>query len=687
MTIAGEPTGSLETALAHAQRLLCADPPKAIEQCAEILRVVPNHPMATLLLAVARRHGGELADAVERMQRLAAAQPNWPAVHYELGLAFADAGEVQAALLALRRAVTLDPALPDAWRALADLLTLAGDTAAADAAYARHIKASTRDPRLLSAAAALVDGRIAHAEALLRAHLKSFPTDVAAIRMLAEVAARLGRNADAENLLFRCLELAPSFAPARHQYAIVLHRQNKSAAALAQIGLLERTDPRNAAYRNLKAVVLGKIGEYLESIEVYGEVLKSYPKHARIWMSYGHALSTAGRESDCIKAYRQSILLEPHLGEAYWSLANLKTFRFEPSEVDAMRTQLGRDDLAETDRFHFDFALGKALEDAGDYAGSFARYRAANALRRTRIDYDPDETAAFVHRSKQLMSADFFAARALHGLPAADPIFIVGMPRAGSTLVEQILASHSAVEGTMELPDLIMMAANLGGPRKPGTERRYPAVLADLSAETCRSLGRQYLDQTRIQRKTGKPLFIDKMPNNFLHVALIQLILPRAKIVDARRHPMACCFSGFKQQFAEGHRYSYDLADIGRFYRDYVDYMAHVDRVLPGRVHRVIYENLIEDTEAEVRRLLEYCGLPFEAACLDFHANSRPVRTASAHQVRRPIFREGVDQWRHYEPWLGALRQALGDVLECYPEAPRPAASAAVAAVPAAPQC
>jgi hypothetical protein len=315
--------------------------------------------------------------------------------------------------------------------------------------------------------------------------------------------------------------------------------------------------------------------------------------------------------------------------------------------------------------------MGKALEDAGHYSESFTHYFQANELRRSGIEYDADESSSFVDRSKALFTAEFFDSRPDYGAPSADPIFIVGMPRAGSTLVEQILASHSRVEGTMELPDIITMAAKLGGIRNKSGERRYPGVLASLTREACRELGEQYIEQTRIQRKTAKPFFIDKMPNNFLHIGLIRLALPNAKIIDARRHPMACCFSGFKQQFAEGHRYSYSLAEIGRFYRDYVEYMEHFDRVLPGKIYRLIYERMIEDTETEVRRLLEHCGLPFESACLRFHENTRPVRTASSQQVRKPIFREGVDHWRHYGPWLEPLERALGDVLDAYPATPQ----------------
>jgi tetratricopeptide (TPR) repeat protein len=672
MTSGAEPTGTIDTALAHAERLLRADPRLAAEQAGEILKVAPQHPRAQLLLGVARRALGDTQGALEVFQSLVKAQPKWALAHFDLGLALADANQPGAALTAWRRAVALKPNLPDAWRAIADHLTAIGDADGADVAYAQHIKASTHDPRLLVAASALVEGRIPQAELLLRDHLRQFPNDVAAMRMLAEVAARLGRNSDAEALLERCVQLAPSFTAARHQWAIILHRQNKVAESLREIDHLTRHDPRNSAYRNLRALVLVKIGEYTQAMELYANVLKTQPDHAKIWLSYGHTLATAGRESDSIAAYRRTIALMPQLGEAYWSLANLKTFRFAPEEVSAMGAQLARDDLAVIDRAHFHFALGKAMEDAGAYAESFEHYAQANRLRRSTLDYDAEETTRFVRNSKALYTTEFFAARKANGWPAPDPIFIVGLPRAGSTLIEQILASHSLVEGTMELPDILMMAANFAGIRRPGEEPRYPAVLAGIVAEECLALGRRFIEQTRIQRKTAKPFFIDKMPNNFLHIGLILLILPNAKIIDARRHPMACCFSGFKQEFAQGQNYTYGLADIGRYYRDYVDLMAHWDRVMPGRIHRVFYENMIADTEAEVRRLLDYCGLDFEEACLRFHENRRPVRTPSAQQVRKPIFRDSLEQWRHYEPWLQPLVEALGSVLDAYPEVPTP---------------
>jgi tetratricopeptide (TPR) repeat protein len=666
-----EPVGTLAVALAHAARLLESSPKLAAEQAAEILKAAPSHPLATLLLGVARRAGGDGKAALEVLEPLAALHPQWALAHYELALAYGESERSTEALSALRRALVLKPDMADAWRALGDQLTVAGDTAGADAAYAQNIKASTKDPRLLSAAAALCENQIPQAEALLRAHLKKYPTDVAALRMLAEVAARLQRYPDAESLLARCLELAPSFTAARHHYAIVLHRQNKSAEALQEVNGLLAKDLRHPGYNNLKAAILARIGELDESLEIYGAVLAQHPAQPKIWMTYGHALKTKGREQESIAAYKKSIELQPSLGEAYWSLANLKTASFTDQDMASMRAQLARAGISDEDRFHLNFALGKALEDRGEYAESFEQYALGNQLRRTQISYKPEEMSAHVARVKALCTAAFFADRVSHGAAAPDPIFIVGLPRAGSTLLEQILSSHSQVEGTMELPDIPAIAKILSQRAKASGFEGYSAALATLSARECAELGERYLSQTRIQRKTGTPFFIDKLPNNFAHIDLIQLALPHAKIIDARRHPLACGFSGFKQHFARGQSFTYSLEDLGRYYRDYVELMVHFDAALPGRVHRVIYESMIEDTESEVRRLLDFCGLPFEQGCLRFYENDRAVRTASSQQVRKPIFQEGVDHWRHFEPWLGPLKQALGPVLDAYPLAPQ----------------
>jgi Tfp pilus assembly protein PilF len=522
--------------------------------------------------------------------------------------------------------------------------------------------ASRYHPRLLEAALALHDNRLHDAEPLLKQHLKADPFNVAAIRMLAELAGRIGRNRDAENLLRRAIELSPGFTAARANLALMLYRQNRPTEALAELDLVLGDDPEDIGNTNLKAAALGRIGGYEEAIALYETVLAAAPTQPKVWMSYGHMLKTVGRQADGVAAYRKALDLVPALGEAWWSLANLKTVKFTDTDIAAMEAQLERTDLTDEDRFHFDFALGKAYEDRKDVAAAFAHYDAGNRLRKSKSHYSAEEASAFVDRSIALYTPDFFDARTGQGCDAPDPIFVLGMPRAGSTLVEQILSSHSQVEGTSELNDIPALSRETGGD--------YPNGAANLSPSKLRELGEEYLRRAQVQRYTDKPFFIDKLPNNWAHLPLIHLILPNAKIVDARRHPLGCCFSNFKQHYARGQLYSYDLADMGSYYRGYVRLMAHIDKVRPGLVHRVIYERMVDDTEAEVRALLAALGLDYEPACLDFHKTERAVRTASSEQVRQPINRQGTDAWQPYEQWLDPLKAALGDVLTEYPEVP-----------------
>ncbi len=592
--------------MAHASRLLDADPALAAEQAQEILNVVPKYPPAILLLATARRRTGNPRAALDLLEPLLKGQAKWAAAHFEHGLALAGVGRGDEAIQALQKTVSLKPDHPEVWRHLADHLLAIGDSAGGDAAYARHVQCATHDPLL----------------------------------------------------------------QARYYYAVVLSRLNDPAKALVEIERLLAVEPRNPSYRNLCAVILSRIGEYERSSRMYAELLAEYPANAKVWLSYGHVLKTQGRQQEGIDAYRRSIARDPAFGEAYWSLANFKTFRFTADDVSAMHAKLAQPELDDVNRLHFHFALGKAYEDAGDYAQSFGQYAKGNALHRAGSRYNAELNTMRCKRLKENFSRDFFEQRAGSGCAAPDPIFIVGMPRSGSTLLEQVLSSHPSVEGTMELPDVISLAKDLRAQADSDEIAVYAEVLATKSATELRELGEQYIERTRVHRKTNRPFFIDKMPNNFLHIGMIQLVLPNAKIIDARRHPLSCCFSNFKQHYARGQSFSYDLNDMGRFYRDYVELMAHFDQVLPGRIHRVIYERTVEDTEAVVRSLLNYCGLPFEPACLRFFENERPVRTASSEQVRQPIYRDGIEQWRNYEQWLDPLKALLGPMLDAYPDAP-----------------
>ncbi len=593
-------------------------------------------------------------------------QPHIYAVHFQLGQTLSAQGHSAEAITALRRATCCDPNQTDGWRLLGDHYRFLGKTDEAQSCNDHQIRSAVYNPDLMQAAELLCQNQLPAAETSLRDYLKRFPSDFVAIRMLAELASRLGRYEDAENLLRRCLELAPNFVAAQQNYALVLQRQNKVVEALAVLDRQLALEPGDPGLRSLKASCLVKIGDYDAAIELYAGILRHYPDQAKLWMSYGHALKTENRRDAAIEAYRRSIRQMPELGEAYWSLANLKTFRFDDAEIATMQAQLARPDLRDEDRLHFHFALGKALEDLTDPASAFQHYQTGNRLRRDQIFYDADETSRTVDRTITIFDKDFLTGKAGSGSAAADPIFIVGLPRSGSTLIEQILASHPEVEGTMELPDLQAMVKSLGGRKKREDPSLYPEVLVDLDARRLQQLGDEYIERTRIQRKTTRPFFIDKMPNNFFHVGLIQLILPRARIIDARRHPLATCFSAFKQHFARGQGFSYDLTDVGRYYADYVRLMTHFDRVMPGRIHRVFYEQMVGDSENDIRRLLDYCGLSFEPACLNFWQNTRSVRTASAEQVRQPIFTDGLNQWRHFEPWLDPLKAALGEALENY---------------------
>ena len=650
------PLGSVDAALKQALALLDRQPAAALEQATEILGAIPGHPLARFLLGSAQRRLGQTKTATAVLEELAREQPGAPNVHYELGLLRAQTGRGDDAVASLRYAAQLNPRLPGVWRVLADHLSAIGDTPGAEAARAHHIRMATGDPRLLGPAAALCENNIPLAETLLRTHLGKHPTDIAALRMLAEVAARIGRYPDAATLLARCLELAPGFADARAQYAMVLSRCNRDVEGRSQIEQLLAAEPNNPGFRNLKAAVLVGLGEYEEARGIYSRLLAEYPQQARIWLSHGHVLKTLGHRDESVAAYRRCLDLNPGLGEAWWSLANLKTFRFQAQDVTVMQGALERSGLSEDDRLHLHFALGKAREDNGDFEPSFGHYAQANSLRRAQLPYRADTNSRLVELTRQLFTPQFVREHAGFGCPAPDPVFIVGMPRAGSTLVDQILASHSLVEGTMELSDMTTLARSL----ESEGAGRYPSSLAQLPPQRWRDLGESYLERTRVQRKTERPFFIDKLPNNFLLTGLILLALPNAKIIDVRRDALACCFSNFKQHFARGQAFSYALEDLGRYYHDYVELMSHFEQVFAGRIHRVQYEDLVQDTQTEVRALLDYCGLPFEEGCLRFHENRRAVRTASSEQVRQPIFRDGLDQWRNFEPWLDPLKVALG---------------------------
>jgi len=501
-----EAVAGLNAAIAHGVRMLGARPDLAEQQAREILQAAPGHPAALLLLAQARRLQGAAGAALEVLEPLTASQPRWPPAHLELGLARADLGDSPGALKALDHAVSLKPDLPEAWSAISQLRRMLGDSRGADQAQARYLGVAIQDPVLLEAGAALAEGKLAVAEHSLRDLLRVRPDETAALRMLAEIATRLGRYEDAEALLIRCLDLAPEFTAARHNLAVALYRQTKAAQALTEVETLLKDDPKNPGYRNLQAAALGQMGEYEKTIRVYETLLREYPAQPKGWMSYGHALKTVGRQADAISAYRKALELLPSLGEAWWSLANLKTVKFSDDDRAAMQAQLDRTDISEEDRFHLDFALGKAFEDMGSYAESFAHYDAGNSLRRQGMGYDAEETTSHLQRSKALFSRGFFEARTGFGTSDPDPIFILGLPRSGSTLIEQILASHSAIEGTMELPDIPAMAKRLGARRRSDEDSRLPRGPRRPLCRGVQGHGRRLSGPHPASEKAGSPV-------------------------------------------------------------------------------------------------------------------------------------------------------------------------------------
>jgi tetratricopeptide (TPR) repeat protein len=660
-------SGDLQTALDNAADLLAHDPRLAEEQAHEILKVYPDNAEARQFLASAYYLQKMPQKGLDVLAPLLAEHCDSPGLLHAMAQCLGAVGRGNDAISALRRAIAIDPKHIRSWQSLGHQLAVAGDQEGSRQAFQRHFELTTRHPELVEAGKLLSEGKLGKAERIVRDLLKKYPADVSAVRVLADIGVKLGQLEDASHLLERCLELAPEFHAARHSYAMVLMRRQKPDAAIHETEKLLAQEPDNPNFLTLKASILTRIGDQSGALEIYEKVLKHYPNQARAQMSYGHTLKTVGRLDEAIDAYKKCIRLSPEVGEAYWSLANLKTFRFSDEDIENMRGQVTAEGGDADDQAHLAFALGKALEDRGQYDESFKFYKRGNGIRRIEHRHNPKVNVLDSVRQVRTLSSEFFEQRKGWGCQAPDPIFIVGLPRAGSTLLEQILASHSQVEGTSELQDIITISRKLGNRNRKNPAGKYPEVLAELTRDRVRELGESYLETTRIQRSTDTPFFIDKMPNNFRHIGLIHLILPNSKIIDARRHPMGGCFSGFKQLFAHGQTFTYGLEDIGKYYRDYVRLMDHWDAVLPDRVHRVQYEEMVTDTEAQIRALLDYCELDFEEQCLKFYETDRAIRTPSAEQVRKPIYNEGLEQWRKFEPHLDPLKEALGpDIRQRY---------------------
>ncbi|HEY1926538.1 MAG TPA: sulfotransferase [Caulobacteraceae bacterium] len=625
----------------------------------------PENRDLLLIVATSQRHLTRIPDALATLERLEALQPRFSRMHQERGLCHVALRDAPAAVEALLRAVNINPALPMSWRMLEGLYRMTGEAqnAAMAAGHVATLKALPNE--VVTATSLFSDGDLAPAEQIVRAFLLRNGNHPEAMRLLARIGMASDVLDDAEVLLEAVLVLAPEYLAARYDYAQTLVQRQKHGQAAEQIRLLLEADPKNLDYRSLAATAAVGVGDNAMALALYEEMRVDAPQSADVPLWIGHALKTIGRVPEAIEAYRAASAIRADFGDAYWSLANLKTYRFGEEEIALMRAQEAAPATGLVDRYHLCFALGKAFEDRGETEESWRYYERGNALKRSESRYRPEIMETNTRKQKEVCTGEFFRRRSGWGDPRPDPIFIVGLPRSGSTLIEQILASHSRVEGTQELPNIQAVAIDLQGREHDPDSPRYPGTLAELNEAALRRLGEQYLADTRAYR-TGKPFFIDKMPNNFRHIGLIHLMLPNARIIDARREPMSCCFSNLKQLFAQGQEFSYSVEDIARYYGTYLDLMAHWDEVLPGRVLRVLHEDVIEDLDGAVRRILDHCGLPFEPACLDFHNTQRSVRTPSSEQVRQPIFRDGLDQWKHYEPWLTPLRDALGEALIRY---------------------
>ena len=627
----------------------------------ELLLNNPDHSEGLYCLAVCQRKQKKYPESLATIDQMLANEPDHGRAHQERGYIYQAMAEPSKAIASLEKAVELNPALFGSWEALIK-----------EPGYANRQEAqqhltwlSSLPPELVSVASLINQKKLYQAEQLCRQFLKGHPRNTEAMRLLAELGSTFQILDDAEFLLASCLEFDPDFRRARLDYVHILQKRQKFHKALEQAQILLKTDPDNVYFQSGLGNAQQAVGDFEAAISTFKSILKTTPDNHQIQLMQGHALKTMGRVDDAVMAYQGSYRIKPDYGDAFWSLANLKTYRFSMGERQQMRDHEANRDTSLDDKIHLCFALGKDLEDSECFEEAFSYYARGNALRNDQDRFERKSIDTGLDTQKAQFDAAFFKSREGVGCPAPDPIFIVGLPRAGSTLLEQILASHSQIDGTMELANIVGLSHRLNGRKVIQDKPLYPGVLKEISAEALTKMGEDYIEDTKYHRQ-GATYFIDKMPNNFRHIALIQLILPNAKIIDARRHPLSCCFSGFKQLFGEGQQFSYDLGDIGHYYRSYVEVMDHWDKELPGQILRVQYEDVIDDLETQVRRILDYCGLPFEQACIDFYKSKRAVRTPSSEQVRQPIYKSGMDQWQNFEPFLDPLKKALGPALTGY---------------------
>ena len=655
---------SIESQLKSIQKLIQTTKfENAIQQSKQLLAQSENSQdniELWYLIAVAQRYAKTLTLALNSINELLNIDSKHSRANQEKGFIYLAMKEPKLAKQSFEVAVKLNPSLVASWQALIHLYR--DDKQQADVQKAaNHLEGLKKlPPALLAVTEFMHEGKLLKAEQLCRHFLQNNQRHIDGMCMLAEIGIELKIYDDAEFLLASALELQSSHIHARSLYLNLLIRLGKYKTAVQQVETLLEAQPDNLSFKISKASALTGLGEIESAIELFEQVVAENDQVPGFHLQLGHALKTKGEIDSAILSYQKAYQLSPTYGDAYWSLANTKTYRFSDNEIAQMQTQQHSEDLALIDRIQLHFATGKAFEDRKDYDQAFNSYQKGNELQHAHSGFDITKIEQQVAQQIKYCTRELFQLRGKLGLNAPDPIFIVGLPRAGSTLLEQILASHSQVDGTMELHNILGLASRLRGRSKSqgDEEAQYPKNLATINPDYFKRFGQQFIDETQVFRDKA-PLFIDKMPNNFLHIGLIKLILPNAKIIDARRSPMACCFSGFKQLFAEGQDFSYNLEDIGRYYQAYLKLMAHWEDVLPGFVLTVNHEDVVNDLETQVRRMLNFIGLEFEQSCVDFHKTKRNIKTPSSEQVRQPIYKSAVEQWRNFEPHLGPLKKVL----------------------------
>ena len=624
-----------------------------------ILKENPNHIDSLYLAAVSARYLKQFDESKQYIEHLLLNAPDMGRAYQELGHLNRDMGNEEKAAAHYRQACELNPALLAAWNSLYKYFTNNNNKPAADHALEQINKLKSLPGSLLYIDQILNEGRLGVAEAKCRAFLKENPTHTYAMSLLSEIANRLGYFDDAEFLLEKAVEFKPDDGDLRMKYASILRKKQKFAKTMEQVDILCDMDPENLTYQAQKASEIMQNGDHEAAVVLLDNILKKNPYNFSSLTSKGHAQKTLGKTDLAIESYQSAYQIKPDHGEAFFSLSNLKTYSFSDVELMAMREQVSRVDLSLRDKAYFHFALAQCCEVKGEYEEAFFHLEKGNKIKNDQSQYSIERMDKELQAQIDVCDDSFFNDLGEGGNPTKDPIFILGLPRAGSTLIEQILASHSMIDGTLELPNILSMAQSLRGDDIYGKLGNYPKSMQSLTLEEREAFGQKFIDDTKMHRKEA-PFFTDKMPNNFRHIGLIHLIMPNAKIIDARRYPLDCCFSMFKQLFAQGQEFSYGLAEAGSYYRSYVKLMDHWEQVLPGKILRVNNEDVINDLEGQVIRILNYLELPFEKSCISFHETKRSVRTASSEQVRKPVNKEGMERWKPYSKNLKPLVESLG---------------------------